>query len=78
MKAITDERLVTLPNVWGHDSSSYRQTFVIEESDVGTIRPSYLGYNHKDYKFKSYDVGRAIEILRYPEGGGCWHFTSVR
>lgn len=60
MKALNTPQELVVPNAWGRDVVVYRQTFEVEQSDVGRVREHYLGYNRPSYTFKASDVGRLI------------------
>lgn len=76
MHAITEKKRHTAANAWGCDVTTMRQCFVIEEKDIGTKRPHYLGYNHKEYRILSSDVDRIIEVITSMDGSNytCWSF----
>lgn len=52
-----------------------RIAFLVEETDVGTTQPMYLG--QMDYTFEPKDVGRLLEVvLDYSPGFMSWGFGS--
>jgi hypothetical protein len=77
MKPVTAKYTFTGSNAWGATSTSERQAFEVEASDVGTTREHYLGFNHRSYKFTHADVGRKIEHIyggKHPYA--CWAFCT--
>ena len=53
-----------------------RIPFLVEETDVGTSQPMYLGQH--DYTFEQKDVGRLVEVvLEYSPGFMSWGFGSI-
>ena len=53
-----------------------RIAFLVEETDVGTSQPMYLG--QEDYTFEPKDVGRLVEVvLEYSPGFMSWGFGSI-
>lgn len=43
MKVYAPEQRMTASNAWGHDHRVTHQVLIVEESNVGTARPHYLG-----------------------------------
>lgn len=80
MRALDQKRSVTAANGWGRDSTTYQQTFEIEESDVGRPMDDYLGHGHRRYTIARADVGRKINVMTHPsqqrDGRSyrCWSF----
>ena len=50
------------PNAWGCDCMIGYDTYQIEQSDVGTTRPQYLGQGYAYYKFTQRDVGKHTTV----------------
>ncbi|QDH84211.1 hypothetical protein Axy13_020 [Achromobacter phage vB_AxyP_19-32_Axy13] len=75
MKVYAPEQRMTASNAWGHDHRVTHQVLIVEESDVGTARPHYLGYNHKTHVFTKTDVGCAIVVYRDGTGWTNWVFA---
>ena len=73
MRKIVEYQL-TAANGWGAQSTTTRQAFEVESSDVGITRPDYLGYNHREYTFTRSDVGRIVEHIRHRIPS--WSFAS--
>lgn len=74
MKQITEPQTVTAANAWGRDTTFTKQTFELEESDVGQQKPNYLGCGYKSYLITRADVGRRICVQSSP-GWQCWSFS---
>jgi hypothetical protein len=54
-----------------------RQRFIIEHSDVDTLRHNYMGPGQKPLKFSRADVGRTIEVLTDNRSDWtCWFFVT--
>jgi len=69
MKPLTEPTRVTLPNAWGRDSVSIRQSFLIEETDKGTKIANYGGYGRPGYIIKPGDVGKTLMRITDPHDG---------
>jgi hypothetical protein len=63
-------------NCDGPEQTFMEQDFTVEPSDIGRIKPHYLGFRYQEYKFKSKDVGRHIRVTSQPTGYVCWTFIS--
>lgn len=58
------------------DIDVLRIAFLIEETDVGSYQPHYLGQG--EYTFEISDVGRLIEVVTEKSPGSVsWYFGSV-
>lgn len=78
MKPITDKETVDTVNAWGNSISYQRQTFQIEESDVGKSRPNYLGYCQRaPHSFKPEHVGRRIIVMTDDTHWTCWLWADI-
>ena len=67
----------TRPNAWGRDQTTTRERYQVETCDVGTVRPNYLGFQYKDYKFTEDDVGKVIETITYINSYASWAFCDI-
>lgn len=72
MKSLNDKRIVNAANAWGRYEDVPHETFVVEQSDVGTERQNYRGNGQPSYRFSQSDVGRAIDVIP-----GCWAFFQT-
>lgn len=79
MKRITEPRRHTGQNGLGHDCTTMRTAYVVEEKDVGKSKDNYLGYRQRGYTFTRLDVGRVLEVITEPGGGeyNCWAWGSI-
>lgn len=75
MKSLAPIKKVTMANAWGRDQTTWRESFTVEDSDVGQTFAHYLGHNHKDYRMTRADVGRTLEVITAP-AYRCWSFTN--
>lgn len=62
-------------NAWGQHTTGFRQTFVIEASDVGQERLHRGGFMHERHTFTSSDVGRSITVYTDHTSWTCWNFS---
>lgn len=77
MKALeATPRKVVAANAWGRNDTTFRQTFEVESSDVGTTKSNYLGQGQPGYTFRGSDVGRVIEVITAPNYM-CWAFNTM-
>lgn len=76
MRKLTEPTRRDTINGWGQSSWRYEALFEVEEADVGTERPHYLGHNHRKYKFTAADVGCKIEVLTDASDWTCWTFAT--
>ncbi len=77
MRPASEKRRELRSSASGPGGYVYVQRFEVEQSDVDTVRPHYLGYCYKAHRFKSDDVGRAIEVLT--DGGWTvWNFCQEK
>lgn len=76
MKKVTEPRKFTAPSAWGRDSTTTRQAFAVEASDVGKFRPNYLGHGCRAYQFTRKDVGRVLEDITMPGAPSHYHSWS--
>lgn len=57
-------------------SSCSRVAALVEQTDVGSTLPQYLG--QQDYTFEQKDIGRLIETVEnYSPGFFSWSFGSI-
>lgn len=75
MKTLTKKESKNVKNAWGGYADVYYQNFEIEQSDVGQVKPNYLGYRHKDYKITGNDVGKTVCVMSDGTGWNCWSFV---
>lgn len=76
MKALNEKYTHTAPDAWGQDSTTQRQHFEIEASDVGVERADFGGMGHSRHRFVKGDVGRKIEVITSP-GYHSWHWLTL-
>lgn len=74
MKAISEKTSYTAANAWGRVTTTSRQDFVIEETDVGRVLDHYLGFRHRTYLVRASDVGRTRTVYTDGSGWTCWSF----
>lgn len=72
----SDREVNTCDDAWGARTWRYEQLFEIEEKDVGTDRPNYLGHKHRTQTFTRSDVGRQIQVLTDNSDWTCWSFMT--
>lgn len=71
MNQLNDGQRHTVDNI-----EASRIAFLVEESDVGTAVPSYLGQS--EYTFQPDDVNRLVEVVMEKSPGAmCWYFGSI-
>ncbi|QDH84056.1 hypothetical protein KMC60_gp24 [Achromobacter phage vB_AxyP_19-32_Axy11] len=62
-------------NAWGNQVGQCQQLFQVEAADVGTVKPHYLGFNHRSYMFKKEDIGTTIVVYTDGTQWTCWVFS---
>jgi hypothetical protein len=77
MKYLTAPKALQLStNCGGPLEIFWDQTLEVEPSDVGQVRPHYLGYQHREYMFVKADVGRRITNRQQGNHYQCWWFEN--
>lgn len=78
MKALNEKVWHLDSNAWGTTVGTFWQEFEIEESDVGTSRPNYVGFNRPAITFLNGDVGRQITVYTDNSHWTCWAWSTAR
>ena len=76
MKAITDSEKFTASNAWGKPYTAFKQSFVIEDADVGKKIRHFGGYGASAKTLTISDVGKNLQHLSTLTGWECWGFIT--